>query len=656
MRDSYLIYIASSVFAVAVLTLLAMLVDDPTLKSSHYWNVTLQQFMYVMAFVFAFFTFVYMTYVGGFFIQQQRLEFKTYFKLGMSKFAIALISFLETIVVQLIAWVIGMLLAVILQKFIGMLLVYLMRIDLTFRFYLSMDVIWIMLKTGFYSSIILSLLNGFRAYLILRERKKKQHFYNNWFIRSLLGIFGVVLFLSGVALTMPLLSMSSEIGRNDDSMILTFIIGLLYVFGSYFVFRGFLPLVLEMLDRIKFFSYRGTNLFSFKYLHQRLVKNTSIIWFITELSALAVAMLVFCYAGYQIVYQDYQISYSFSLVSTKDQAGAVEQQLKDHGTKVKERYHTPIKRTIAEIWDYSSKEYTPRLVSVMSYDNYLKLPQRITKKNPSIKSGDFLEIKGELSALTPNYNNIEHPISVKNAPKITARKVGSMFPYGSRMYSGLMLVVPNSYYRQINSDASETFYGWDVKGADKMSATAIKRLKQKEHQYYLTVHVKSSLNKSYITKSDKLDGKYLGTNQYIQSSFVRQEVTKNIVRQATGFFLFLITTFSIALLIALGSLLTLKVLLRDDYEWRQLKTLKRIGASENEIKVIIKKETALLFGMPMIFALIQSFLVIGILKLVFSTTNQFASFVLIGLSYVLLYGLTGVLTYILSWRGVKDKL
>lgn len=656
MRDSYFIYIASSAFAVAVLTLLAMLVDDPTLKSSHYWNVTFQQFMNVMVFVFAFFTFVYMIYVGGFFIQQQRQEFKTYFKLGMSKAAIALISFLETLVVQLISWIIGMLIAVILQKFIGMLLVYLMRINVTFKFHFSLHVIWIVLQTGFYSAMILSLLNAIRSYLMIRDRKKKHHLYNNWLIRSLLGIIGVILFVSGIVLTIPLLTLSSDIGRNDDSLILTIVIGLLYLFGSYFIFRGFLPLILELSDRIKLFSYRGTNLFSFKYLHKRLVENTSIIWFITELSALAVAMLVFCYAGYQIVYQDYQNSYSFSLVSNKDQSADVEKQIKKQGTKIKRRYHTPIKRTVVKVWDYSSKTYTPRMVSVMSNSNYTKLPKRITKKNPPIKSGDFLEIKSELSALTPNYNNIEHPISVKNAPKITDRKVGSMFPYGNRMYSGLMLIVPDNYYRQIDSEASDTFYGWDVKGSDKLTSASIKKLKQKDHRYYLTVHVEPSLNKSYITKENQIKGKYLGTNQYIQSSFVRQEVTKNIMRQATGFFLFLITTFSIALLIALGSLLTLKVLLRDDYEWRQLKTLKKIGASEKEIKQIIKKETALLFGLPMIFALIQSFLVIGILNLMFSASSQFGPFVLIGLSYLLLYGLTGVLTYILSWRGVVERL
>lgn len=655
MRDSYLIYGLSSVFAVAVLTILAMLVVDPTLKSSHYWNTAFQQFMYVMVFIFAFFTFIYMVYVGGFFTAQQRQEFKTYFKLGMSKFAIALISFLETIVVQLLAWIAGMLVAIVFQKFIGMLLVYLMRIDVTFNFYFSTRIIWIMFQVGLYSAIFLSLLNAIRSYWMIRDRKKKRRFYDKWFIRSLLGIIGLIMFIVGVGLTVQLLTLRHSARNINDGLILSLIIGLLYLFGSYLVFKGFLPLVLEILDRIKLFSYRGINLFSFKYLHKRLVKNTSIIWFITELSALAVAVLVFCYAGYQVIYQDYQNSYSFSLASTKSQAKSIEEQLQQNKVHIKKSYHTPIKRTVASVWDYSEKTHVPRMVSVMSYSNYQKLPQRIKKKNPQIRQHDFLEIKSELSALTPNFGSTKHAVFVKDSHKLTKRKVGSMFPYGDRMYSGLMLVVPNDYYRQIKSEASDTFYGWEIKGSDKMSSSVVKKLKQKDHRYYLTVHVGSSLHKSSITRSKTIKGEYLQTNQYVQESFVRQENTKNILRQATGFFLFLITTFSIALLIALGSLLTLKVLLRDDYEWRQLKTLKKIGASEIEIKQIVKRETELLFGLPMFFALIQSFLIVGLLQLSINTPKV-GPFVLIGISYLLLYGLTGILTYILSWRGVAEKL
>ncbi|WP_125708359.1 ABC transporter permease family protein [Companilactobacillus zhongbaensis] len=658
LRDSYIIYVLASVFAVAVLTLLAMLVVDPTLKTSHYWNISFQQVMYAMVFIFAFFTFVYMAYVGGFFIEQQKNEFRTYFKLGMSKFTIALISFLETFVVQLISWIIGMLVALILQKFVGMLLVYLMRIDLTFKFYYSAKVVWIMLQVGLYSTLILSLFNGLRSYFLVRDKHKKKHLYNHWLVRSLLGVLGLLLFLTGVILTLQLLTMGRNYDTLDQSLVMTLVIAILYLFGSYLVFKGFLPLVLEILDRLKIFSYRGTNLFTFKYLHKRLVKNTSIIWFITELSALAVAVLVFCYAGYQVVYQDYQNSYSFELAANKSQAQEVEKQLTKQKTHVKGRYHTPIKRTVSEVWDYSENAYVPRLVSVMSNSDYQKLPQRLTKKNPPLKSGDFLEVKSELSALTPNYNDTRHPIQVKNMPKIATRKVGSMFPYGNRMYSCYMLIVPDEYYHQIDSEASDTFYGWDVSGADHFSNAVIKKLQQKKHRYYLTVNIGSSLDKSTITKTKATKlayGEYLKTNQYVQMSFVRQAVTKNVVRQATGFFLFLITIFSISLLIALGSLLTLKVLLRDDFEWRQLKTLKKIGASEKEIKQIVKRETSLLFGLPMIFALIQSFLIVGVLNLSLNTPKV-GAFVLIGLSYVVLYGLTGVLTYVLSWRGVADKL
>lgn len=655
LRDSYLIYILSSSFAVAVLTLLAMLVQDPTLKASQYWNQTFRNVTYAMVFVFAFFTFVYMAYVGGFFIEQQKQEFRTYKRLGMSRWIIAIIGFLKTFVVQLMAWILGMLVALVFEKFIGMLLVYLMRIHVNFAFFISWEIIWLMVKVGLYSTIVLSVINGLRSYWIVRNSSKKNRFHLNWFLKSLLGIVGLMMFLTGIGMTVNLFTEINDTKNIDSATLSTVLIAFFYLVGSYFIFQGFLPLLLDILDRVKVFSYRGLNLFSFKYLRKRLVQNTSIIWFITELSALAVAVLVFCYAGYQVVFQNYQGTYPFELAADQTQAPKIQEELTARKTKVKGAYHSEIKRTVSSVWDYSERQYTPRMISLMSYSDYQKMPKHITRKNPVISPNDFLELKTDLTSLTPNYRSTKYPVKIKNAPSIKQRKVGSFFPYGTRMFSGFLMIVPDQYFHKINSEVSDTFYGWDIKGSDKLSNKFVKNLDKKNDHYVITVHVGSTLNESYLKKSNHLKNKIPQYNQYVQEGYVRQASTRHILRQATGFFLFLISTFSIALLIALGSLLTLKVLLRDDYEWRQLKTLKKIGASNQELKQIVKRETRLLFGLPMIFSLVQSFLVVGILNLSISM-SMVIPFLIIGISYLALYGLTGVLTFILSWRGVKQKI
>lgn len=655
LRDSYLIYILSSSFAVAVLTLLATLVNDPSLQVSKNWNDMFGTVLNFMVFIFGFFTFVYMAYVGGFFIDQQRQEFKTYRKLGMSRFAIAIIGFCKTFIIQILAWIIGMVVAVILQKFMGMLLVYLMRLRIDFVFFISLPTFIRMVYVGLYSSLILSVINGFRSFWITRVNVKKKRFQLSWFTKSLLGVIGLIFFIIGIILTVQIFSSVQDTQSIDNSIVMAVIVMFLYLFGTYFIFKGFLPLCLQILDKLKLFSYNGTNLFSFKYLRGRLIKNTSIIWFVTELSAMAVALLVFCYAGYQMIYQNYQGTYPFELASTSNKAPQIQKELDKKHTHVRAKYHSNVKWTVSEIWDYSQQKYIPRLVALMPYSEYSDMPNKVISRNPTITSNEFLEIRYNLTSLSPNYRSTTHAIKIKDAPEIQRRSVGSFFPYGTQMFSGFLMIVPDSYYQNVKGEVHETFYGWDVKGSDKLSSKFMKKLTKKDNHYVIRVNVGSSLDKSSLTKITSWGREDIQSNDYVQDTHARQASTKHLVTQATGFFLFIVAIFSIALLIALGSLLTLKVMLRDDYEWRQLQTLKKIGVTNDELKQIVRRETSFLFGISIIFTLIQSFVVVGVLNL---SVNQsaFIPFLLIGTAYIVLYGLTGFLTFIMSWRGVRQKI
>ncbi|WP_010624296.1 ABC transporter permease [Companilactobacillus versmoldensis] len=656
LRDSYLIYILSSSFAVAVLTIFSTLINDPTLRSVHYWNQTFQSFMYFMIFIFGFFTFIYMTYVGGFFIQQQKNEFRTYKKLGMSRWIIAVIGFLKTFIVQIIAWLLGMLVAIILQKFVGMMLVYLMHVKLNFGFFLDPMVIWRMLKLGIYSTFLLSLINGVRSYWIVRRQKDSHKLHLNLFFRSIFGIIGLLMFIGGILASLQVFQSVSDTQNIDLALWRVLWIVPLYFIGTYLVIMGFVPLCLYLFDHIKLFSYHGINLVSYKYLRKRLLRNTTIIWFITEMSALALAILVFCYAGYQVVYQNFSGAYPFEVSAISDPAKKIKAEFAKEKTDVTHEYRSKIKRTVSYTFDSSSNQYEPKLISLMSYSDYHALPKRIQNKNPHIGPDDFLELKNDYQSLTPGYRSTKHAVQVKGTKSIKNRSVGSFFPYGYMMFSGYLFVVPDNYYHNVQSESTETYYGWDIKHSDKLSNKFLKKLNQKnKNPYVITVHIGSTLNKSYLYEKDDQKQNHYRPNEYYQNGYVRQADAKHIIDQTSGFFLFLVSIFSIALLIALGSLLTLKVLLRDDNEWHQLKTLKKIGMTERELKQIVRRETGLLFGLPIVFALVQSSLSVGILNL---SVNQsaFKPFTVIGSAFIVLYGLTGWLTYILSWRGVKQRI
>lgn len=254
---------------------------------------------------------------------------------------------------------------------------------------------------------------------------------------------------------------------------------------------------------------------------------------------------------------------------------------------------------------------------------------------------------------TFGFSNRKIEWNVKGAKKIVTRKNGSSFPYGGGMFAGSLMIVPDHYYENLPTKTTDTFYGWYFKHGDKLSKKQVKGLDKLRHAYMISVDAKSSLKDSTFTIK-KYDSMNRTENDYIQSGFVRQESAKRHLNQIVGFFIFMIAIFSIALLIALGSVLTLRILLRDDHEWRQLKTLKKIGVSNREVRSIVRSENALTFMIPLVFAVLQSYALI-MLSGDGGMSLQY-EFGWIVASYMVLYGIIGIITYLISWRSVKRRI
>ncbi len=655
MRDSYLIYILSCSFAIGLFSILLSLINNKIMKHDvSMWRTSLMPIVFSLSVVFAVSTFVYMAYVGGFFIKQQEHEFLTFQKLGMSKFTIIVLGFFQTLIIQVIAWVVGIIEALIFQKFFGMLLLYLMHIRSNFTAYLRPTSLTTLLQIAGYAILVFSIMNAFRTYRIVRTKKVKARKINFW-MRIPAGTLGIVLFVSALAVVISMFASFENLGYDGygDKIVLQVIyIFFAFFFGTYLIYFGFLPVLLTILQKTKRISYSGLNMFSFKYLKNRMKRNTSVLWFVTELSTLALMLLTVCYFGYQLMYDNYHAEYPFALTANSDTANDVRDIINDSKTQVKKEYHSNIKITLVSTLDTSGHILVQRPASFMSYSEYMRLPGKIRQNNPEINPKQFMRI-GFGNDETFGFSDRKVEWNVKNAKKITTRKNGSSFPYGGGMYAGSLMIVPDKYYHKLPTKTTDTFYGWYFKHGDRLSKKQVKDLDRLRHAYMISVNAKSSLNESNFTIK-KYSSMNRSQNDYIQSGFVRQESAKQHLNQIVGFFIFMIAIFSIALLIALGSVLTLRILLRDDHEWRQLKTLKKIGVSNHEIRGIVRSENALTFIIPLVFALMQSYALIILADNGWNSLRY--EFMWIFASYVVLYGIIGIITYLISWRSVKRRI
>lgn len=650
MRDSYLIYILACSFAIGVFGILISLGDNPSVRASlRSWNSFISEITIMMSGLFAFCAFVYMIYVGGFFIQQQRNEFITFEKLGMQRSIIVGISFIQTALVQTLAWFIGLLATLIFQKFMGMMLFFLMRLRFNFLMHISWNDIFLLAKLFFFSTLILSIVNSIKTIRILQKSKAKRTKKTRWWLRIPAGIFGLLLLLLAQLCTVSLFYDMHTISYSAKPLTEIFFVMLADVFGTYLVYFGFLPTILNVLQGIRSVSYSGINMFSFKYLKERLFQNISTLWFVTELSALALILLTFCYFGYQAVHRNYNGAYPFELAADKNTVAVIKKELGNSKAKIKGEYKTPVKVNLVSYYKKDDRDFVRQPMTFMSYTDYMSLPRRMRKWNSKIDSHQFLKIDYN-GSIFDSHHFKEHDIEVKDAPLISTVETGSSFPYGSSMHFGPMMIVPDDYYQKMPAEVEDTFYGWDFKKGDRLSAKQLNRLDGFRNSYYMKVNFKSSLSNSTIEVLKKEPVKY-APSIYTQAGFIRQGSLKKEFVQGGGFYLFIVSLFSVALLIALGSVLTLRILLRDDYQSRQLRTLQKIGVEENEIKRIVRRENTLTFLIPLIFALMQAVTSIAMSN----TAGKSRNIILIYGGYVIFYGLFGFVSYQISWHGIKQK-
>ncbi|APX72275.1 hypothetical protein BTM29_06750 [Companilactobacillus allii] len=609
--------------------------------------------VFTLSIVFAASAFVYMAYVGGFFIKQQRYEFLTFEKLGMSKATIVVLGFMQTFVIQVFAWVLGIIEAFIFQKFFGMLLLYLMRVKISFTSYLNLDSLLSLLRIAVTSIFVFSIINAIRTYSIVKKNKPNIKKINIW-LRIPTGTFGILLFISAVIGTIALFTtvQDTDSGYSNHLIFESMYVAIAYFAGTYLIYFGFLPVLLTVLQKVKRISYSGLNLFSFKYLKSRTMRNTSVLWFVTELSTMALILLTTCYFGYKLIYENYHTEYPFALTANKNTVEDVKNTIDDSKTEISHQYHSRIKITLVSTLDTTRRVLVQRPASFMSYSEYMNLPKKIRKQNPELGPKQFMRI-GFGNDETFGFSDRKVEWNVKNATKIVTRKNGSSFPYGGGMFPGSLMVTPDSYYNKLSSASTDTLYGWYFKHGDKLTKKQARSLVKYRNAYVISVNAKSDLNNSTFKISRYNPDNYTN-DDYIQAGFVRQESAKRHLHQIVGFFIFMVAIFSIALLIALGSVLTLRILLRDDYEWRQLKTLKKIGVSDQEIRGIIRSENALTFVIPIVFAILQSYAAIAIVNNGYDSIVP--EFTLICLSYVVLYSLIGIVTYMISWRSVKRRI
>ena len=282
---TYIPYILSCVFTVAMTYILYMLPEDPGLTGSR-GEITIRSTLVLGSFVVTIFAVIFLFYTSSFLTKRRRKEFGLLNVLGMEKKHLAKMMFFETLFVGLFSAVVGLLLGVALSKLVLLFLLKLLDFDVAFGLTFSLKAALITLFI-FAAIFLLILLNNIRLVhfaspveLLRGDKVGEREPKAKW----LLVLIGVLTLGTGYW-------MAVTIQNPLEALMFFFVAVVLVIIGTYCLFTAGSIAVLKLLKRNRHYYYQPEHFISVSGMMYRMKQNAVGLGNICILSTMVLVML-----------------------------------------------------------------------------------------------------------------------------------------------------------------------------------------------------------------------------------------------------------------------------------------------------------------------------------------------------------------------------
>ena len=282
---TYIPYILSCVFTVAMTYILYMLPEDPGLTGTR-GEVTIRSTLVLGSFVVTIFAVIFLFYTSSFLTKRRRKEFGLLNVLGMEKKHLAKMMFFETLFVGLFSAVVGLALGVALSKLVLLFLLKLLDFDVAFGLTFSLKAALITLFI-FAAIFLLILLNNIRLVhfaspveLLRGDKVGEREPKAKW----LLALIGVLTLGAGYL-------MAVTIQNPLEALMFFFVAVVLVIIGTYCLFTAGSIAVLKLLKRNRHYYYQPEHFISVSGMMYRMKQNAVGLGNICILSTMVLVML-----------------------------------------------------------------------------------------------------------------------------------------------------------------------------------------------------------------------------------------------------------------------------------------------------------------------------------------------------------------------------
>ncbi|EPY2306491.1 FtsX-like permease family protein [Clostridium sporogenes] len=601
---NYWTFFLSSTFSVFVLYLFISIVNNNSIKSEFEGKQMLTLLFIVASYITAIFSSYFVWYSNSFLIKARNKEFALYMILGMSKMQTFVLSFIENFITTVGAFFLGITLGLIFNKFFLMLLYTMIGSHGDVKIQLSLKAFGVCFVVFGFMFILISihsfiLMHKGNIIELFNASKKTEKDLKVSFITSFIALLSII-FL-GVGYYIAIKKITFNIN-------LAYVVVLLVVIGTILFFIGVTSCIIYFSKKNEKNLFKGTKLIAISQISYRFKSNVSTLSVISVTTTIALCAMIACFGLFDKVEENTRYVRPFSVEYIKG------------NDRIDKTFQDTVKK---------HKE-----VSVKHNKNIELLEVKV-------KVSFYSNINTFFIINESQFNKVAN--SEKTNRRVTLKNSTDCYFFQMKDFAANKSVIGET----IELMSKNKKYNLKISGTDMKYFIGMEHFKEtfvvKDIVYN---EIKSTISKEKVFK---IAG-YTFENEYFLKDFI-QDLKKQIPPKnnlltyyesysyglkITGMMAFIGIFIGLVFLTATGSIIYFKMIMEAQEDKNKFITLKKIGASEKEIKKAISEELFILFGLPFIVAVINSY-VASIVLGKMMTLKIYKSFAIIILVYSVFY-------------------
>lgn len=587
----YFSYFISTLFSVFMLFTFFSIYFNKQIQAFSSGKVKVDTVFKAASIIVIIFSALFIWYANSFFIKSRKKEMALYSILGMKKKEIGTLLFCENMSLGVLSIIIGLPLGAIASRFLLQFLVNIMKSSVDIQFTLEVKAVFataiIFIALFVFNSIKSSeVIYRFKLIELLSAEKESEKPPES---SKIIAIIAIVMIFSGY-----FIAYNKLLNGGSKMMYYGLLVLILVVGGTYILFNNFIVILLNSLKKNRKLYYKGENLISISQILYRIKANSNLLATIAVISAVAITALGFSFSLYMSLETQIPYSAPFSLMyksGDKTLNNEVDKIINKHN-EVKVTHKSDIvlidgtALTSKYKGSYGKDLKAPFGVSIMSISEYNEIINNteLTKAVDRLGIVKNLNFTGDNQCFFIEMSNDTKRGRLKGE-KVSCTTLGETFNLNivdsndkgvlGTSFGNTTIVITDTAFKKlvaVNRDSNTVIRGYSLDNSLK--------------------------SEKLVAELDNIIPK----DSYFNSFYSENATAYRLL----GCYVFIGILLGVMFVLSTGSILYYKQLMEAYADKERYKVLRKIGANKREMRHMVSKQLAFIFGLPLLVSLFHS--------------------------------------------------